>query len=75
LEDIFFGGAAPWWGGYIQEYGLILAEHPNTPRYATAKINNVLNLPAFAAAIAKRTPHVSLEYGDQLMRQPWEDFR
>lgn len=75
LEDIFFDGNAPWWGAYMQEYGLSLAEHPNTPRYATAKIRNLLGLPALAAAINERTPHVALEYGDLLMRQSWEDIR
>lgn len=75
LEDIFFDGNAPWWGAYLQEYGLSLAEHPNTPRYATAKIQNLLGLPALAVAINERTPHVSLEYGNLLMRQSWEDIR
>ena len=75
LEDIFFDGKAPWWGAYIQEYGLTLAEHPSTPRYATAKINNVLNLPPLAAAIAERTSHVSLEYESVLKRQSWGYIR
>jgi len=75
LEDTFFDGTAPWWGANIQEYGLTLAEHPNTPRYATAKVGSLLGLPALAAAINERTPHVSLEYGGVLKRQSWEDIR
>ena len=72
LEDIFFDGQAPWWGAHMKEYGLSLAVHPSTPRFATAKVASVWRLPALAAAVAERTPYVSVEHGDLLEREPWE---
>lgn len=42
-------------GAYNSELGLELAEHPSTPRYATAKLDSEYCLPRFEAELAART--------------------
>lgn len=68
LEDLFFEGRAPRWGAHMPEYSMTLAEHPNTPRYATAKIYDIHYLPQLAAAVEARTPNLLVEYGHFLER-------
>ena len=49
-------------GAYIPECGLTLAEHPSTPRYATARLDHEYFLPELARHVAERTSRVSVKF-------------
>lgn len=61
LLDIFSDTAFGPFGVYIPECGLTLAEHPCTPRYATARLDNQWFLPELARHLAGRTSWIVIK--------------
>ena len=55
LYDLFRDWITGPFGARIPDLGLELAEHPATPRYATAKLDNDLCLQRLMAQVAERT--------------------
>ena len=55
LCDLFRDKITGPFGTHIPDLGLELAEHPNTPRYATAKLDSEYCLPRLATELAART--------------------
>ncbi|WP_050929997.1 hypothetical protein [Aestuariivita boseongensis] len=68
LREVFRDRVQFPFGAYIPELGFELAEHPFTPRHATAKLNDEVRLPYFAAEVARRTSSIvivpSLAHGE-----------
>lgn len=50
-------------GFYIPECGLTLAEHPSTPRYATARLDSEYFLPSLVEYVAQHAPWLSFSGG------------
>lgn len=55
LHDLFHDQVAGPFGARIPHLGLELAQHPTTPRYATAKLDGDWCLARLAAEVSKRT--------------------
>ncbi|MGX0975090.1 hypothetical protein ACSSVY_000788 [Roseovarius sp. MBR-51] len=58
LYNLFEDDITGPFGARIEQCGLVLGEHPTTPRYATAKLDGAWCLNALAAEVAKRTSWV-----------------
>ena len=63
LSDLFLDRAFGPFGVYIPEFGLTLAEHPNTPRYATARLDSEYFLPSLAEHASQQAPWLSFSLG------------
>lgn len=59
LMDFFGSGLFPW-GGTVTELGLSLAEHPCTPRFATATLIHTDFLPILANEVAERSEWITV---------------
>ena len=59
LVDFFGSGMSPW-GGTMTGLGLSLAEHPCTPRFATATLIHARFLPVLARAVAERSDWITV---------------
>ena len=55
LYDLFRDRITGPFGARVPEFGLELAEHPATPRYATAKLDSDWCLQRLMAQVAERT--------------------
>jgi hypothetical protein len=60
LMDIFCERALGSFGASISEFSLTLAEHPCTPRYATATIDDASALPELAKYVVSRSDWVAI---------------
>ena len=61
LYDLFHNRAFSPFGFYIPELGLELAEHPSSPRFATAKLDHEFCLPRLAEEVATLTSWLKID--------------
>lgn len=64
LYDLFRDRIKGPFGAYIPEVGLELGEHPATPRFATAKVNDEFYLSLLAAEVTALTSWLEIEAHD-----------
>lgn len=63
LYELFRDQISGPFGARITDLGLELAEHPSTPRYATAKLDGDWCLPHLKAEVAERTRWLVIDNG------------
>jgi hypothetical protein len=61
LYDLFQDRISGPFGAIIPELGLVLAEHPTTPRLALAKLNNEWCLPSFVEEVTRLTRWLNVD--------------
>ena len=64
LYDLFRDQINGPFGARIPDVGLELGEHPSTPRYATAKLDDDWCLPRLRAEVAERTSWLVIDDGN-----------
>lgn len=66
LLDIFGERALSPFGLIVPEFDLTLAEHPSTPRFATATVEDVSALPELANYVASKAEWVAIDPSPQV---------